>query len=233
MATSDQPCSLHDTWLQSVGHILVIDEHDGCDGEQNGQLILKLINGSCSSPANHGAHVTVHSHPAESFDAFHSLNLKFYRGQGSIHDKGAGQGSASAQPGSQGPGGTPGPSKPSNVTQPAFALSRAALPDADISVDQSANVAGQPESWSGTAAERVMNKLHLAKHSPFDCGTSNATHTASSPVQQVTSVQHEQSSLSHNRHLLTGLRLIVLCNDVHHVYVVAELQCRARSMVCL
>lgn len=84
--TSNQPCSLHNTWISSLGHLVVINEHEGCSADQNDspQLLLHLQEGSCSAAAQGLATVDITGHPAESFDAFANLNLRLYRGPRSM-----------------------------------------------------------------------------------------------------------------------------------------------------
>ena len=82
---SSQPCSSHTAWTKSSGHIVVINEHEGCASESDDspQLILRLQNGSCSSTADGMTIITITGHAAESFDAFERLHLRLYRGPGS------------------------------------------------------------------------------------------------------------------------------------------------------
>ena len=84
--TSNQPCSLHSNWISSLGHIVVINEHEGCTSDSNDspQLLLHLQEGSCSAAAHGVTTVDITGHAAESFDAFANLNLRLYRGPRSM-----------------------------------------------------------------------------------------------------------------------------------------------------
>lgn len=77
---------MHSTWTDAPGHIVVVNEHVGCVTESNEspQLVVRLLNGSCSTSADGTTMVAITGHAAESFDAFERLSLRLYRGPGPV-----------------------------------------------------------------------------------------------------------------------------------------------------
>ena len=98
-AISSQPCSSIQQWVNSPGHVIVVDDHAGCSGaaDESDQLILRLMkNGSCSRNAEQQSIVKLQGHPAESFEAFSKLSLRLYRGPNAVPQAKAGRGPSSA-----------------------------------------------------------------------------------------------------------------------------------------
>ena len=82
-AVGSQPCSSIQQWVNSPGHVVIVDDHIGCSEavDESDQVILHLIqNGSCRDHGQRQSMVELQGHPAESFEAFSKLSLRLYRG---------------------------------------------------------------------------------------------------------------------------------------------------------
>lgn len=86
-ASSSQPCSSLEQWINSPVHMVVIDDHTGCSIAANvsDQLILHIMpNSSCTSHLEHQSAVRLQGRLAESFEAFSKLSLRLYRGPDAV-----------------------------------------------------------------------------------------------------------------------------------------------------
>lgn len=98
-AVGSQPCSSIEQWVNSPGHLVIVDDHNGCSEavDESDQVILRLIqNGSCRHHAQQQSMVELQGHPAESFEAFSKLSFRLYRGPNVVPQAKAGKACTSA-----------------------------------------------------------------------------------------------------------------------------------------
>lgn len=180
---SRQPCSLHSTWISSPGHVVVINELEGCisDSSNPSQLVLRLQSGTCSSAERGLTALAIIGHSADSFDAFEKLSLKLYRGPGSMPQEQTAsvpQNSSVANIGAD--SNTKGPDMPENSVSSLTRLADIAevkITTADLSL--------QPSTcWGrlGTFAAHVAHLLGITKSVPVSAQRSNDVEASSSEL---------------------------------------------------
>ena len=193
---SEQPCSMHASWVSSAGHIVVINEHEGCVNQTQGsqQLILRLLpTGTCSSQADGSARIYVQGHPAESFDAFSKLSLKFYRGPGSVPRAGDSKRSAFKQQADQGAPSIADMGGDADITESATSLVSSA---ASASVHFWRRVMLAIAGDTAASVPELQTKKHDQKPTSID--------EAGKRLVQPAAIQHQPSNSTLGRRLLSG-----------------------------
>lgn len=98
-AVGSQPCSSIQQWVNSPGHVVIVDDHIGCSEavDESNQVMMRLIqNGSCRHHAQQQSIVELRGYSAESFEAFSKLSLRLYRGPNVVPQAKAGKACISA-----------------------------------------------------------------------------------------------------------------------------------------
>ena len=202
---SSQPCSMHSTWIDSPGHIVVVNEQEGCltDSNDSPQLIMRLLTASCSIAAHGKIILTITGHAAESFDAFESFSLRLYRGPGPvphINIPAWQQNSSAAGNMTLDTAQSPG-ADAANATLSAAGV----LPVAEAKKTQADPAAPKSSSfWSRLCAlaEHVAQGLQLLRLRASPHKPSNASASIPKPVLSNTSVANHPGNRTLGRHLL-------------------------------